>query len=83
MLCFLVVISCSSPNSPNSGNQDNNIDIGNNGDSGQTGGGSGSGGNDSGVITPTNPTEEELLIEKYGIDIGQDDAVISQQIEKI
>ncbi|MEI0580478.1 leucine-rich repeat domain-containing protein [Brachyspira pilosicoli] len=82
VLCFLVVMSCSSPSSPNSGNQDNNIDIGNNGDSGQTGGGSGSGGNDSGVITPTNPTEEELLIEKYGIDIGQDDAIISQKIKE-
>lgn len=30
----------------------------------------------------TTPTEEELLVEKYGIDISQEDSVISQQIEK-
>ena len=29
----------------------------------------------------TTPTEEELLVEKYGIDIGQADAEISKQIE--
>lgn len=34
---------------------------------------------DGGSITPT---EEELLVEKYGIDISQEDSVISQQIEK-
>ena len=40
---------------------------GNNGDGGST------------VPPPiTTPTEEELLVEKYGIDIGQDDAIISQ-----
>ncbi|MBW5400360.1 leucine-rich repeat domain-containing protein [Brachyspira pilosicoli] len=32
------------------------------------------------VPPPTGPTEEEL-IKKYGIDIGQDDATISQKIE--
>lgn len=32
------------------------------------------------VPPPTGPTEEELIA-KYGIDIGQDDATISQQIE--
>ncbi|MEI0557719.1 leucine-rich repeat domain-containing protein [Brachyspira intermedia] len=31
---------------------------------------------------PTGPTEEELLIKKYGIDISQEDAVISQKIEE-
>lgn len=36
----------------------------------------------SGVTPPTGPTEEELLIKKYGIDISQEDAVISQQIEQ-
>ena len=36
----------------------------------------------SGVTPPTGPTEEELLIKKYGIDISQEDAVISQKIEE-
>ena len=39
-------------------------------------------GDNSGVTPPTGPTEEELLIKKYGIDISQEDAVISQKIEE-
>ena len=76
MLCFLAAISCSSPSSPNSGNQDNNIDIGNNGDSGQTGGGS--------AVTPPDvpPPVLDEEAQKYGIDISQDDAEISKQIEE-
>ena len=39
-------------------------------------------GNNSGVTPPTVDKEEEELIKKYGIDISQDDAVISQKIEE-
>ncbi|WP_297244984.1 leucine-rich repeat domain-containing protein [uncultured Brachyspira sp.] len=40
------------------------------------------GSNNSGVTPPTVDKEEEELIKKYGIDISQEDAVISQQIEQ-
>ncbi|WP_157159938.1 leucine-rich repeat domain-containing protein [Brachyspira pilosicoli] len=45
--------------------------------------GNGNEGNNGGstVPPPTGPTEEELIA-KYGIDIGQDDTVISQKIEE-
>ncbi|WP_157150826.1 leucine-rich repeat domain-containing protein [Brachyspira sp. SAP_772] len=69
MLCFLVAISCSSPSSPNSSNNGN---IGNNGDTGN------SGETQTPVIPPT--LDEET--QKYGIDISQDDAEISKQIEE-
>ncbi|MEI0531995.1 leucine-rich repeat domain-containing protein [Brachyspira pilosicoli] len=59
-LCFLVVISCSSPSSPTNENNE---------DSGQTGGS---------TVTPPVLDEEA---QKYGIDISQDDAEISKQIE--
>ena len=39
-------------------------------------------GNNSGVTPPTVDKEEEELIKKYGIDISQEDAVISQKIEE-
>ena len=39
-------------------------------------------GNNSGVTPPTVDKEQEELIKKYGIDISQDDAVISQKIEE-
>lgn len=72
ILCLLVAISCSSPSSPTN---ENNGDIGNSGDSGQTGG--------SAVTPPdvTPPTLDEEA-KKYGIDISQDDAEISKQIEE-
>uniref|UniRef100_UPI003F4B1817 leucine-rich repeat domain-containing protein n=1 Tax=Brachyspira catarrhinii TaxID=2528966 RepID=UPI003F4B1817 len=40
------------------------------------------GSNNSGVTPPTVDKEEEELIKKYGIDISQEDALISQQIEQ-
>lgn len=67
MLCFLVAVSCSNPNSPNGGS---NVDIGNSGDSGNTGGS---------AVTPPALDEES---QKYGVDISQDDAEISKQIEE-
>ena len=39
-------------------------------------------GNNSGVTPPTVDKEEEELIKKYGIDISQEDGLISQQIEQ-
>lgn len=66
MLCFLVVISCSSPSNPDSGN---------NGDSGQTGGSTVT----PPDVTPPVLDEEA---QKYGIDISQDDTEISKQIEE-
>ena len=71
VLCFLVVMSCSSPSSPNSGS---NGDIVNGGGSGETGGGSGSdsgnggnsgntgdGGNTGGIDVPWTDIEEPLM----------------------
>ena len=43
---------------------------------------SGNNGDNSGVTPPAIDKEEEELIKKYGIDISQDDAVISQKIEE-
>ncbi|MEI0563796.1 hypothetical protein [Brachyspira pulli] len=37
-------------------------------------------GDNSGVTPPAIDKEEEELVKKYGIDISQDDAVISQKI---
>ena len=73
ILCFLVVISCSSPSSPNT-NQ------GGNGDSTQTGDDTGN----SGVTQPPDVTFPVLdpEVQNYGIDISQDDAEISKQIEE-
>ena len=51
LLCFLIAISCSSPNNPDSGNQDNNVNIGNGGDSGN-GGNTGDGGSSGGIDVP-------------------------------
>ncbi|MEI0749492.1 leucine-rich repeat domain-containing protein [Brachyspira pulli] len=39
-------------------------------------------GDNSGVTPPAIDKEEEELVKKYGIDISQDDAVISQKIEE-
>ena len=67
VLCFLVVISCSSPSSPNIGSDG---DIVNGGGSGETGGGSGSGGdsgntgdggNTGGIDVPWTDIEEPLM----------------------
>ena len=96
VLCFLVVISCSSPSSPNSGSDG---DIVNGGGSGETGGGSGSGGdsgntgdggNTGGIDVPWTDIEEPLMppvpildaeAMQYGIDISQEDSVIKEQIK--
>ena len=96
VLCFLVVMSCSSPSSPNSGS---NGDIVNGGGSGETGGGSGSGGdsgntgdggNTGGIDVPWTDIEEPLMppvpildaeAMQYGIDISQDDAKIKEEIK--
>ena len=66
LLCFLFAVSCSSPSNPD------NV---NNGDSGQTGGS---------TVTPPDVTPPVLDEEaqKYAIDISQDDAEISKQIEE-
>ena len=96
VLCFLAVISCSSPSSPNSGSDG---DIVNGGGSGETGGGSGSGsdsgntgdgGNTGGIDVPWTDIEEPLMppvpildaeAMQYGIDISQDDAKIREEIK--
>ncbi|WP_157146527.1 leucine-rich repeat domain-containing protein [Brachyspira pilosicoli] len=66
LLCFLFAVSCSSPSNPD------NV---NNGESGQTGGS---------TVTPPDVTTPDLYeeVQKYGIDISQDDAEISRQIEE-
>ena len=70
LLSAVVFVSCSAEILSPSGNS--SID---------SGGNDQSGGGTVEPIPPSGPTEEELIA-KYGIDIGLDDAVISQKIEE-